>query len=215
MSNSKTSNKTFLSRVCKILSPDFQARIVCFLSPFLRKSESFCLPEDITSAKSAVILMPGNSADTGELIKTLLSISHLLPSAKIMIVCESSVENSYKSLKENFEIITYEEQNCFLFSREMNALKSVLFGRECDLCISLDQNPHIALIHLLSGMSPKIRAGFDGSGSDFFFNLRFREKPVSEKRTSAPCFSLAAFLGCTFPSSADTDSCIRNPEEAV
>jgi ADP-heptose:LPS heptosyltransferase len=194
MSHSTISNKTFLSRICKILSPNLQAAIVRLISPCLHKPDSFHLPSGLTSAKSAVILLSENPGDAAHNADSVHCIAGLLSNAKTTVICESGMADSIKKTNAGLEIFTYEEQNRFLFSREMNALSKALPDKECDVCISLDSNPHIALLHLLSRFSPSIRVGFDNGESDFFFNLRFKRNTASENRCVSRLAPLVAIL---------------------
>jgi hypothetical protein len=191
MPKSETSNKTFLSWICAIAGLRFSTFVVQTAVRRRCRHEEIHLPSGIAAAKSVLIILPEDFLNETAFSEVLASLP---ANITIVLLCENSNAALFKNMKNVSEIIGYNAENRFLFSREMNALGKQAALTEYDICVSLERDSHLALLYLVSESRPAIRIGYDKSDSDFFFNVRLRDKSESVAARPADYSSITAFF---------------------
>jgi len=172
-------SKTLLSRLCRILGEKGRVRLVRYSAPCLRAPHAFALPLDLKTARRVAVLLPEDPFDALLQMNTVLAVVHLFHRADIVIICECRVAAFFGHVQGIKEIVTYKIEGRYLFSREFMTLGGILALRQFDVCLLLERNPDISLLHLMVRMSPKVRVGYAGASDYPFLNVRIRAQGTS------------------------------------
>ncbi len=135
------------------------------------------LPDDITSAKSILFVLPEDPLEALYQIQNIVSLCMYFEDKhkiQAIILCEKKVSPYFSNLGIINSLIEYDKSERYLFSKQLKELHHDLHKEYIDLCIFLERYPDLSLLHLIGQLQPKIRVTYTEAGEFPFFNLRIK-----------------------------------------
>jgi ADP-heptose:LPS heptosyltransferase len=206
------SNKTVRSRLCRVLGEQGRIRLVRAIAPCLRRRHRMALPRDLKAARNVALFLPGDPLEALYAIPAILAFTNYFRDAHRVIICERSTASYFDYMQGIAEIVSYDAEGRFLYSREMTALETVLSSREYDVCVMMERAPDISLLKLMLRISSGIRIGYDNGRRDGFYNFRVRGG-AGQGHVSARTLLLAHTIGARPPGSIQWNVSKQSMEE--
>jgi len=165
-----------------------QARFNFIKSMTERKCRSYILnlPDDLLTIRNILFILPEDLLEAFHQVANIISIiRHFndIHPARVTLLCEKTVAPYFKNLPGVNAVIEYNAEDRFLFSRELTTLKNIFVKEYIDLCLFLERDPDLSLLHLVGQIGIKIRATYADVGSFPFFNLQIKNSGQHIHRT--------------------------------
>jgi hypothetical protein len=193
----KTKFKSVLYYVSKCLNKKTLQAIVKFTIKRKCGSYAIDIPDDLTSSKNILFILPEDPIETLHQCINIISIITYFNSihkSNIIFLCEKKITPYITHIQEVKRVIEYAKKDLYLFSHTIKQMKKQLLKEYIDLCLLLEREPDISILSIIGNIQAKVRATYADVGEFPFFNLRINISKEHQYRTDQNCI-MAETLG--------------------
>ncbi len=169
--------RPFLYYITKCLSKKWRIKFVKYL--VFRKCGAYVLnlPDDLSAVKNILFVLPEDPLEALYQVVNIVSImNHFqkVHKAQAVFLCEQKVAPYFKNFHGVSSLFEYSVEQRYLFSPDILELQKLLIKEYIDICLFLEQNPDLSLLHLVGQIQAKVRVAYRGTDSFPFFNLHIQ-----------------------------------------
>lgn len=161
----------------KLLSNNLRTRLIKFLVNRKCGDHIIDLPDDLSSVKNILFILPENLLDAIYQVQNIISIIGYFSkkhNVHTTILCEEKIAPYFNNLQGINTIMEYELSQRYLFSSQLLTLHKRISKEYIDLCVFLERYPDLSLLYLVGQIHAKVRVTYSEAGEFPFFNLRIQ-----------------------------------------
>jgi ADP-heptose:LPS heptosyltransferase len=168
-----------------------------------RRYESTLLtfPLEFERVRSALLVLPEELLEALHQVENVMALMARFGSAHLTFLCRREVSDIYHAIAPGAAFVEYRAEERYLYSPVLARYGESLEHEHFDVCILLERNPDLALLHIVGKTGAPARIGYVDAGGYPFLNHEVRPD-ASTRYLADSDAALARAIGAEVPASA-------------